>query len=204
MRFLMWVFVGLVASCNKVSSSGPEISVALDDAAGLRGGAPVYVAGVQVGRVTNVRLEGERARVAFQVNPEAKLTLHDDACVAVGHYGLAGEAHLRIEPGTAAAPVLAHRGQIDCVRSSGKLAEDAQRTLDSLHTIISAAASGKGTIGRLLRDEKLADKVERYFDRADAEAEQPKTMSGPAPSAPPTPAPAPKPGHKPDPALERH
>jgi hypothetical protein len=197
MRIVVWVFAGLVVSCNKISSTGPELSAVLDDAGGLRGGAPVYVAGVQVGRVQNVRLEGERARVAFQIMPESKLTLRGDACVGVGRYGVAGEAHLVVEPGTTSAPVLT-RGQITCVRSGDKLVADAQRAIDSLGTILTAAATGKGTIGRLLRDEKLADKVERYFERAAVEPEPPKPPE-PAPSAAPAPAPrtpppAPKPG----------
>jgi phospholipid/cholesterol/gamma-HCH transport system substrate-binding protein len=195
MRFLLSVFAGVVVSCSHVSSSGPELSALFDDAAGLRGGAPVYVSGVQVGRVQNVRLEGERARVTFQIMPEAKLKLHDDACLSVGHYGLAGEAHLRLEPGTEAAPVIA-RGEIKCVRSSGKLTDDAQRAIESLQTILTSAATGKGTIGRLLRDEKLADKVERYFEQARA----PEPAKPAEPTEPPAPAPAPVPGpKKPDP-----
>jgi hypothetical protein len=52
----------------------------LDHAHSLAPDAPVFALGVEIGDVTDVRLEGDHARVAFRVRSEHELTLHADAC----------------------------------------------------------------------------------------------------------------------------
>lgn len=58
----------------------PPIHVALDSAGGLAKGSRVYAAGVAVGEVESVRVDGVQADVAFTLRPGHTLSLRADAC----------------------------------------------------------------------------------------------------------------------------
>ncbi len=66
-------------------------------AAGLKPGAPVEIAGVQVGRVESIRLENYEAVVTFRIN--ADVQLQEDAIASIKTRGLIGEKYVRITPG---------------------------------------------------------------------------------------------------------
>jgi ABC-type transporter Mla subunit MlaD len=92
--------LGLIG-CTEIAAQlgGGSSHVVVDDAHGIAIGNQVRVHGVNVGRVTEVGLEPEGARIAFEIS--ARDALHPDACGSVRRDGLAGEAYLHIEAGTA-------------------------------------------------------------------------------------------------------
>lgn len=65
----------LALSCAK-----PPLHASLEDAAGLTTGSRVYAAGVSVGAVDQVRLDGVQADVTFTLRPGHVLSLRADAC----------------------------------------------------------------------------------------------------------------------------
>ena len=65
----------LGAGCSK-----PVIHIALDSAEGLVKGSRVYAAGVAVGEVDSVRVDGVQADVSFTLRPGNELSLRADAC----------------------------------------------------------------------------------------------------------------------------
>ena len=78
---------------------GYEVFAIFSDTGGLRNGAPVVVAGVEVGRVERISLEDYEARVLLQINPGLKI--HDDAIVSIKTSGLIGEKFIQISAGAA-------------------------------------------------------------------------------------------------------
>ena len=76
-----------------------EVFAIFSDTGGLRNGAPVVVAGVEVGRVERISLEDYEARVLLQINPG--LEIHDDAIVSIKTSGLIGEKFIQISAGAA-------------------------------------------------------------------------------------------------------
>jgi hypothetical protein len=54
------------------------------------------------------------------------------------------------------------RGEVTCVESE---AQRIDATLDKVTELLQSIMSGKGTAARLIHDEKLADKVERFFEQ---------------------------------------
>jgi len=78
---------------------GYEVFAIFSDTGGLRNGAPVVVAGVEVGRVERISLEDYEARVLLQINPG--LEIHDDAIVSIKTSGLIGEKFIQISAGAA-------------------------------------------------------------------------------------------------------
>jgi hypothetical protein len=169
----------VLPSCELIEQPRGQFNARFEDAGGLRAGANVYVAGVRMGRVGIVRLDGDKARIDFTMDKEASLVVREDACVSVGRYGQ--EPHLTLRPGTDGRPALPAGSEIKCVESADQRAEEAAKKATEL---LEGVASGKGTIGRLFRDEKLAEKVERFFEQGPP----PASPASPAASEPAVPA----------------
>jgi len=188
-----WITIAILAwvlpACELIDEPTGQFHARFDDAGGLREGAPVLVAGVRTGRVGIVKLDGDKARVDFTMDKGADVIVHEDACVLVQTYGV-GEPHLKLRPGTSARPALAAGGEITCVESVGQRAEEAVKKATEL---LEGVANGKGTIGRLLRDEELADKVERFFEQGPHPSAAPTIPVSSASAAPPASTPVPKP-----------
>ena len=78
---------------------GYELFAVFSDIGGLRNGAPVVIAGVDIGRVESIGLEDYEARVVLQINPG--LQMHEDAIVSIKTRGLIGEQYVQISAGAA-------------------------------------------------------------------------------------------------------
>jgi ABC-type transporter Mla subunit MlaD len=157
---IMLILATVLVGCELTEPTAWQFHARLDDAGGLREGSGVYVAGVRIGRIRTVRLEGDKARIDFTVDENAGVVVHQTACLSVEWYG-SGEAHLALRPGNANWPVLPSGSEIECVES---IATRMDELLKGYIAILDAVRSAQGTIGRLLYDKELADKVERFFD----------------------------------------
>ena len=74
-----------------------DIQAVFDSVAGLKTGAGVEVAGVQVGQVKRIALDGERALVTLAVQPHVKV--YQDAIASVKTRGLIGDKYVSLSPG---------------------------------------------------------------------------------------------------------
>ncbi|HZC67562.1 MAG TPA: outer membrane lipid asymmetry maintenance protein MlaD [Nitrospirales bacterium] len=74
-----------------------EVQAEFDSAAGLKTGATVEIAGVQIGHVKRIALKGERALVTFVIQPGVKL--YGDAIASIRTRGLIGDKYVSISPG---------------------------------------------------------------------------------------------------------
>ncbi|MDE2293575.1 MAG: MCE family protein [Elusimicrobia bacterium] len=75
--------------------------VTFNDVSGLAEKAPVKVSGVEVGRVTDIRLEGSGAKVVARVREG--VPVYRDSKITVGSTGIIGSQYLEIDQGTPAA-----------------------------------------------------------------------------------------------------
>lgn len=94
--------VALASGCSTLTQTftGGGISALVDDARGIATGGQVRVHGVMVGRVTEVTLEPEGARIAIDGLPDT-VALKSDACAVVRTHLVANETFLEIQPGHA-------------------------------------------------------------------------------------------------------
>ncbi len=74
-----------------------HVQAVFDSVAGLKMGAPVEVAGVQVGQVKRIALDGEHALVTLAVNPDIKV--YQDAIASIKTRGLIGDKYVSLSPG---------------------------------------------------------------------------------------------------------
>jgi phospholipid/cholesterol/gamma-HCH transport system substrate-binding protein len=90
-----------------VTGGGYEISAVFNNPATVKPNSPVRIAGVNVGKVTDVEPEGEMARVTFTLDDEGR-PIHSDATVEVRpRLFLEGNFFLDLSPGSPSAPELA-------------------------------------------------------------------------------------------------
>jgi phospholipid/cholesterol/gamma-HCH transport system substrate-binding protein len=84
-----------------MSYKGPggfELVATFDDVGGLSVRAPAMIAGVKVGRVTEIRLDDMlRAKVVMDLNPNLELPI--DTSAAIRTQGLLGDNFVSLEPG---------------------------------------------------------------------------------------------------------
>ncbi len=76
-----------------------SIYAEFDSVEGLTSGASVEIAGVPVGRVGDIELVGETARVEIQLKKSVQIDV--DTVCSVRTKGIIGEKFLRLEPGGA-------------------------------------------------------------------------------------------------------
>jgi len=74
-----------------------ELQAEFDSVAGLKAGATVEIAGVQVGQVKRIGLKDDRALVVLSLRPGAKI--YGDAIASIRTRGLIGDKYVSISPG---------------------------------------------------------------------------------------------------------
>jgi phospholipid/cholesterol/gamma-HCH transport system substrate-binding protein len=100
------------------SSDGYTVDATFENAATLRSSAPVRIAGVNVGEVTNVEAKGDAAEVTFTVSEEGQ-PIHADAEVEIRpRLFLEGNFFLDLQPGSPSAPELESGGDIPMTQTA--------------------------------------------------------------------------------------
>lgn len=85
------------AKMEVVGDAGYQVSAIFPNTGGLKNGAQVEIAGVQIGRVRDITLDNYRARVTMTIHNTVKL--QDDAIARIKTKGLLGEKYVDIVPG---------------------------------------------------------------------------------------------------------
>jgi phospholipid/cholesterol/gamma-HCH transport system substrate-binding protein len=77
---------------------GYELTVSIDNANGLDPRSPVHIAGVEVGRIKNIKLDGYKALVTLLIKKDIKIPV--DSKAAVKTQGTLGDKYIEIIAGT--------------------------------------------------------------------------------------------------------
>jgi phospholipid/cholesterol/gamma-HCH transport system substrate-binding protein len=80
-----------------------EVVAQFDTATGLKAGASIEIAGVEVGRVKEITLRDDRAAVSLAVNNNVKL--YSDTIASIKTRGIIGEKFLALSPGGGGDPL---------------------------------------------------------------------------------------------------
>ncbi len=144
----------------------------LDNAGGLREGAPVRLSGVDIGNVIKVRVVSGRPTTPVEVIMKVATTyafdLHKDSVATLATAGVLGETFVDIDSSTAKGPEV-HDGDTlatketpelqDVVRSTQGTLENVDSLIKRLDRIISFIESGQGSIGKVIYDPSLYDRL---------------------------------------------
>jgi len=80
-----------------IGDKGYKLYAEFFEIGGLKNGASVEIAGVEVGRVKNISLSDYQAKIELQINSGVKI--QEDSIAAVKTKGLLGEKYIQISPG---------------------------------------------------------------------------------------------------------
>jgi phospholipid/cholesterol/gamma-HCH transport system substrate-binding protein len=138
-----------------------DLKTKFPDVKGLKSGAVVRVAGVEVGKVDEVQLSGSEVEVVLKVNDENKSRITTESRASIGSLSLLGEPVIDISPSTQGTP-LNDGDFLPAGRAPGQLAdvaEGATQTLEQVTGILQEIRGGKGTIGKLFTDDQVYKEV---------------------------------------------
>lgn len=95
--FILTVRVSDLATAS--SAQGYTVTAAFNNIGGLKTGAPVDLAGVRIGRVTNIKLDQTtyQAVVSMHINNQYKIPKDSDASILTS--GLLGDQYIGVGPG---------------------------------------------------------------------------------------------------------
>jgi phospholipid/cholesterol/gamma-HCH transport system substrate-binding protein len=127
------------------------------DVKGLKSGAVVRVAGVEVGKVSEVELIGAQVEVRLEVKKGNEQRITTDSRASIGSLSLLGEPVIDISPAGTGTP-LKSGDTIVSVPPRGELtevAEGARQSLEEMALILKDLRAGKGTLGKLFTDDQL-------------------------------------------------
>ncbi len=145
-----------------------------DNASGLRVGAPVRLSGVDIGNVTRIRIINDKARqitpveITMKVSTQYSFNLRRDSVSSLDTAGVLGETYLDIESSQAVGP-LAKDGDVlptqvnpdfsQVVRASQSTLQNMDALLKRADRILAFAESGKGSLGKMIYDPTLYNRL---------------------------------------------
>jgi phospholipid/cholesterol/gamma-HCH transport system substrate-binding protein len=132
----------------------PTRRATFPEARGLREGDPILVAGVRAGRVRKLSVDWNAdpdARIRATLIFEEEIVLREGSSIAIADATLLGGRHVLIDPGPPGEPVLPPDMVLE-----GYIQPN---PIEAASALIEDMRVGRGTFGRLISDDALADEV---------------------------------------------
>src|SRR5687767_6614283 len=150
-----------------------ELRTRFDNVAGLKPGALVRVAGVEVGSVTATRFDGDRVDVAMKVNEKYRPLITSESVAVLGSVSLLGESAVDITAASQGTPI-PEGGYVTSGKPVGSLADvtsQATEGIEQLTAVLADVRSGRGTVGQLFTNDSLYRELDRLVATAEEVAQ---------------------------------
>ncbi len=175
-RLGLFVFLGtaltvlaifLIGNRSSMFSSSIHVKSYFENVEGLRTGAPVRLSGLDIGSVDDINLMDDTTglvEVNMRIEEDAQHFLRLDSKAAIETEGLVGKKIVNITPGSPKFEIVSDGGVIQAKQqaSMAQIIEETQSTIKYLNNItkdfseiVTTINSGEGTIGKLIKDDKL-------------------------------------------------
>ena len=141
-----------------------QLKTRFGNVAGLKPGSPVRVAGKEVGSVESVEFAGEQVDIAFHINKEIRDRITTESVAKLGSVSLLGEGAIDITPSTRGT-ALPEWGYVKAGRTPTLIAditEQASEGVAAATRLMKDVSNGRGTVGRLMTDERLYDELRQF------------------------------------------
>ncbi|MBK5274054.1 MAG: MCE family protein [Desulfuromonadales bacterium] len=168
----LFIFIGLIGIAGGVLLMGQktkmfvskgQLRIVMDDVAGLKEGAPVWLAGVDVGVVTQVAFSdpkhSNKVEILLEADHKSLHKIGPDSRITIKTRGLMGEKYVDITPSEkySEEPVAVLQGIT--VAKLDDVVQKAGTAFDRLNTIVDNITQGKGTLGKLTTDPAMYQNI---------------------------------------------
>ena len=145
---LLAVFIFAIGDLSTVFQPGHQLNVIFDSANGITSGSPVQYAGVEKGKVQEVKIiypEPNKPKVQLIVRLPDSVRVRTDDEVSISTFGLLGEKYLEITPGPGAGPILEPNGTLigkppvsteRIIERSNEVLTEFKQTLEGLNSLV--------------------------------------------------------------------
>ncbi len=174
----IFIFLGLaifilailtLGSQQKTFEKSVTVRADFDDVNGLQKGNNVWFSGVKIGTIRKVSLAGnEKVQVTLNIEQKSKQFVRKDAKAKVSSDGLIGNKIIVIYGGTLQSPEIQAGDMlgVEKLKTTEEMMNTLQQSNDNLldittgfKTISNGLAEGKGTVGKLLSDDRLINSI---------------------------------------------
>jgi phospholipid/cholesterol/gamma-HCH transport system substrate-binding protein len=153
------------------------IKVYQDNASGIRVGAPVRLEGMDVGNVTKISVVPSHGltpvEIQMKISSKYQESIRKDATATLATAGVLGETFVDIDSRNTKGPPIQNGDTLaaketpqigDVVRSSQSTLQNIDVLLQRTDRIIAYVESGQGSIGKLIYDQALYDRLNRTLN----------------------------------------
>lgn len=136
---------------------------------GLKSGAVVRVAGVEVGAVTGIAFVGAEVEVAMEVRDSMRSRITQASRASIGSVSLLGEPVVDISPSSEGAPIEdgGFVAASQAPRQLGDVAEHASLGLQEATRLLREVREGRGTLGQLFTNDALYQDIKGFVAAAE-------------------------------------
>ncbi|MFY9673752.1 MAG: MlaD family protein [Terriglobales bacterium] len=169
---ILMVLIFLMSGTGGWFTHKIHLTAFIDNAGGLREGAPVRLAGVDIGNVTKVRINRDRPLTPVEIQMKVATTyafaLHKDSVATLATAGVLGETFVDIDSSLAKGPEVQDGDTLaaksvpdiqDVVRSTQGTLVNVDALIKRLDRIIGFIESGQGSIGKVIYSSDLYDRL---------------------------------------------
>lgn len=181
---ILTVLIFLITGNTTFFQAQSTIYTYMADAAALSTGAPVNLDGIPIGKVTSIRLSGEKnpmrlVRISMQLSQRDLKDIPDDSMAEISSANVLGTKYINIKSGKGSTPVMpggelpsVNTGEIqDLVQQGFGVLNSLQDTVQRVDRIVGLVESGKGSIGKLLVDDTLYNNLLQILSQVKALAD---------------------------------
>lgn len=164
--FFAVMFAG---SIDRLFAPKTRINAIFGDIRGLREGAPVWFAGVEIGSVRSIDFTpGQKIQVSMAVASDTMKFLKKDSTASILTLGLLGDKYIELTPGSKEAEALRSRDIItgttnievqDVVETGQRSIEKIANFVNMLEDIIAKIDRGEGTVSKFIKDPSVYDNL---------------------------------------------
>jgi phospholipid/cholesterol/gamma-HCH transport system substrate-binding protein len=139
------------------------------DVKGLKTGAVVRVAGIDVGKVTDMDFVDAGVEITLEVSKDMQRRITERSRASIGSLSLLGEPLIDVSPSTEGRP-LADGDYIESDPSVGGIADlagPAKAGVQEATALLQDIRSGKGTVGKLFTDDQVYREFQALLNSAE-------------------------------------
>jgi phospholipid/cholesterol/gamma-HCH transport system substrate-binding protein len=186
---ILFVLIFLLTGNKNIFGSEATLYTFMDDSAAMTEGSAVRLNGIMIGQVKKIALSGSRdpnqtVRFDMEVRQDMLRSIPIDSLVTIGAENVLGTKFLNIKQGKdpqhvengATLKAREDRDFLEIMQSAQPILDSMQVTLRRIDAIVGLVEAGKGSIGKLLVDETVYNRLNAIL--ADAQKISSTLVSG--------------------------